>query len=389
MARSDDSADMSTTASAETKKTNTATTMSRVLGRAFGPVTSGIVDYVDVDGIVQRIDVDALLDRVDIDHIIDKVDMNKVLMKVDINNLLSKVDLNALLRKVDVSELVERAEIGAIVARSTSGVFAPLMDGLRSQFVIIDQFTQGVGWLRKTGVPKAPGFPGEPRQKMPKGSANISLAVQGRYSGTMSRGLAFLIDQFLISVLFSFVLYLLTKGIDLFLRHSVSSIDVNNHPVGIIIMYGLWQFVYFVSALAATGRTIGKAIVGLRCVNNDDGSIVTSWRAFVRTIFLPVSTYGVVGVLLGLVRSDRREMHDLIAGTAVVYNWDARFAKYREKVTEYQELYTDQDLDKMESTGHSRKKGVLFSRKKKKKKKKTRSVIGGDSAHPDCFTSEM
>lgn len=383
MARSDDSVDVSTIASTETKKTNTST-MSRVLGRAFGPVTSGIVDYVDVDGIVQRIDVDALLDRVDIDHVIDRVDMNKVLMKVDMNNLLSKVDLNALLRKVDVNELVERAEIGAIVARSTSGVFAPLMDGLRSQFVIIDQFTQGVGWLRKTGVPKAPGLPGERRQKMPKGAANISLAVQGRYSGTVSRGLAFLIDQLIISMLYSFVLYLLAKAIELFFRKPEGSVNLNDYPVGVLIIYGLWQFVYFATALAATGRTIGKAVVGLRCVNNDDGSIVKSWRAVVRTIFLPVSIWGVVGVLLGLVRPDRRELHDLIAGTAVVYNWDARFAKYREeKIAEGEELYTDQDFDELEATGQRRKKGGLF-RRKKKKKKKTRSVIvGGDIAPTD------
>ncbi len=36
-----------------------------------------------------------------------------------------------------------------------------------------------------------------------------------------------------------------------------------------------------------------------------------------------------LGFLLGLVRADRRELHDLIASTAVIYGWDAEVARLR------------------------------------------------------------
>jgi uncharacterized RDD family membrane protein YckC len=46
--------------------------------------------------------------------------------------------------------------------------------------------------------------------------------------------------------------------------------------------------------------------------------------ALVRTLVFSLSflLFG-VGFLLGLIRRDRRELHDRIAGTAVVYAWDA------------------------------------------------------------------
>jgi uncharacterized RDD family membrane protein YckC len=40
-----------------------------------------------------------------------------------------------------------------------------------------------------------------------------------------------------------------------------------------------------------------------------------------------------LGFLIGLVRPDRRELHDLIAGTAVIYDWDARTAAIRSAAT--------------------------------------------------------
>ena len=50
----------------------------------------------------------------------------------------------------------------------------------------------------------------------------------------------------------------------------------------------------------------------------------------VRTIFLPLSMVFLgVGILMILLNRDRRAMHDMIAGTAVVYSWNARAARLR------------------------------------------------------------
>jgi uncharacterized RDD family membrane protein YckC len=50
----------------------------------------------------------------------------------------------------------------------------------------------------------------------------------------------------------------------------------------------------------------------------------------VRTILLPLSLILLaVGILMILINRNRRALHDLIAGTAVVYSWNARAARLR------------------------------------------------------------
>jgi len=71
------------------------------------------------------------------------------------------------------------------------------------------------------------------------------------------------------------------------------------------------------------------ALFGVRVVR-DDGGDVDGRRAIVRTLAFPLSFLllglGFLGILLG---DQRRALHDVIAGTAVVYLWDARAARLR------------------------------------------------------------
>jgi uncharacterized RDD family membrane protein YckC len=61
-----------------------------------------------------------------------------------------------------------------------------------------------------------------------------------------------------------------------------------------------------------------------------DGSEVSGWRALGRTAALPLSfAFFGLGFLVALVQKERRALHDLIAGTCVVYSWDARAARLR------------------------------------------------------------
>jgi uncharacterized RDD family membrane protein YckC len=81
--------------------------------------------------------------------------------------------------------------------------------------------------------------------------------------------------------------------------------------------------------MAAGGRTLGMAVVGLRAVQKD-GTPVTGRQAVIRVVALPLSflTLG-IGFLLILLRRDNRALQDLVAGTAIVYSWDARAARLR------------------------------------------------------------
>lgn len=57
------------------------------------------------------------------------------------------------------------------------------------------------------------------------------------------------------------------------------------------------------------------------------GTVLESWRGVVRALVFPLSFLlcglGFLGIL---VPHEHRALHDLIAGTAVIYAWDARAA---------------------------------------------------------------
>ncbi len=71
------------------------------------------------------------------------------------------------------------------------------------------------------------------------------------------------------------------------------------------------------------------AFFGVRVVS-EDGSYTSGRQAVIRTLALPLSFLllglGFVGILVG---DRRRALHDVIAGTAVIYSWDARAARLR------------------------------------------------------------
>ena len=68
------------------------------------------------------------------------------------------------------------------------------------------------------------------------------------------------------------------------------------------------------------------AIVGAR-VTTTDGHSISRRSSIVRTLVLPVSIAVWFVALIGIqLRADRRALHDLCAGTCVVYHWEARGA---------------------------------------------------------------
>ena len=104
-------------------------------------------------------------------------------------------------------------------------------------------------------------------------------------------------------------------------------------PVRCLAFSPSWAFVYYAGSTAVTGRTIGKAILGLLVVDGA-GQRLKAKTAAVRTLVFPISflLFG-IGLILGLFRPDRRELHDLIAKTAVIYQWDATIPARRISAT--------------------------------------------------------
>lgn len=124
---------------------------------------------------------------------------------------------------------------------------------------------------------------------------------------------------------------------------------------GVLIVQFIWHYVYFATAVAANGRTLGKALAGLKVNNNNDGLHVKLTRVAIRTFFVCIDLWSFIGLvswdfswlwlsiwgglelLCGLLRQDRRQIHDLLAGTCVVYSWDARLAQFREELEQEEE----------------------------------------------------
>ncbi|HEX6312693.1 MAG TPA: RDD family protein [Acidimicrobiia bacterium] len=100
-------------------------------------------------------------------------------------------------------------------------------------------------------------------------------------------------------------------------------------PAFSIPMLALWAFLYFWIPWSLSGSTPGMAIVGIRVVRRD-GDPVDRAHAALRVITWPLSFLffglGFLGILVG---REHRALHDVFAGTAVVYAWDARAARIR------------------------------------------------------------
>ena len=154
----------------------------------------------------------------------------------------------------------------------------------------------------------------------------IRESLQGKYAGFASRSAAFAAD-----VGISVGVYMLALAAISFAARVLTGKDItwNKGDIWVIIAYAVWAFIYFAHSWAASGRTVGMALFGVRVVR-DDGTDASGRRAVVRTLALPLSFLflglGFVGILLG---NRRRALHDVIAGTAVIYSWDARAARLR------------------------------------------------------------
>ena len=149
---------------------------------------------------------------------------------------------------------------------------------------------------------------------------------QGHYAGGVSRLVAFAADVGASWGLFTLGAAALAFSVQLVTGQSFSLTD---HQLASLIAAVIWEFLYFSYQWALSGRTVGMAVLGVRVVGAD-GSAIGPRQAVIRTLALPLSFLllglGFVGILTN---RHRRALHDRLAGTAVVYSWDARAARLR------------------------------------------------------------
>jgi len=150
--------------------------------------------------------------------------------------------------------------------------------------------------------------------------------LQGHYAGFASRFLAFAVDVAVITAGFLIILAVINA---VFSIVTGKTVNFNRNDTWVVIGYVAWAFIYFAHWWGLNGKTPGGGLFGLQ-VLTDEGGDVSGRRAIGRTLAFPLSflilCLGFLGILLG---DRRRALHDVIAGTVVVYSWDARAARLR------------------------------------------------------------
>jgi uncharacterized RDD family membrane protein YckC len=325
-----------------------------MFNRVVEQVVPTVVDSVDIDALLERVDVDALLRRIDIDGLLDRIDIDRLMARVDVQALiarvdvggliervdldavLAEVDIDALLNRIDVAAIAERAQVGELVAQSTRDVAGSTLDLARRQLVALDLLVLRVVHrvMRRTDWPLGPpALVDAAPDADARAVSEPAGRVTGRFAGPGSRLTEFIIDITLIVALFG-----VTANVILFCARVVLGIDVstsNTDNIWWLVAYLGWAFTYFFVSLAITGRTIGKWLVGVRVVERD-GTPLRTRAALVRVLTLPLSLLsfglGLVGIVIG---TERRALHDVLAGSVVVYDWGDRPAEMPAPLTRW------------------------------------------------------
>jgi uncharacterized RDD family membrane protein YckC len=150
-------------------------------------------------------------------------------------------------------------------------------------------------------------------------------SLTGHYAGVVSRGAAYLVDAGLIVALYTVGV----AGARFISRLVFDEELLDEGSVAWSVIFAVWAFLYLCYCWGVAGKTPGCALLGVRVVRRD-GSDLGFRRAFIRTFVFPFSFLlfglGLIGVLVG---KEHRALHDVAAGSTVVYDWDARAARLR------------------------------------------------------------
>jgi uncharacterized RDD family membrane protein YckC len=150
--------------------------------------------------------------------------------------------------------------------------------------------------------------------------------LRGHYAGFASRFIAFVFDCAISIGVFELALAAASFAASVL---AGTSIHWNRGNIWVVLGFFAYEFFYYAYFWTASGKTPGMVLLGVQVVGEEGGHAGTR-RGLIRTLPFPLSFIlaglGFAGILLG---RDRRALHDVIAGTAVVYCWDAREARLR------------------------------------------------------------
>jgi uncharacterized RDD family membrane protein YckC len=161
-------------------------------------------------------------------------------------------------------------------------------------------------------------------------------SLLGHYAGIVSRLIAFVIDVVIISGLLFFTGWFITTSMKMVQFQSILAKVAEQSPLFQKIVdfvfspafYSIASLIivvaYYLFFWTVAGQTIGKAVMGIKIVARRGGKLKLH-QMIIRYFGYYVSAIPFGLGFLWIVIDDRRlAWHDKLAGTCVVYVWDAR-----------------------------------------------------------------
>ena len=160
-------------------------------------------------------------------------------------------------------------------------------------------------------------------------------SLQGQYAGFASRAVAFVLDTVIVSLTVVLTSWLTAQMLEYFAR-----IDIRTCPPltefrlyiisclvvrwGLNLFASIFPLLYLLTLWILSGQTIGHYLLGLRVVRMN-GKRINLLSGILRILgyvacFLTLG----LGFLLVLISNQRRGLHDRMAGTCVIYAWEAQ-----------------------------------------------------------------
>lgn len=147
--------------------------------------------------------------------------------------------------------------------------------------------------------------------------------LKGQYAGFVSRLLAYGIDITVITLMliaFAWLIDTVTRFFPTVRFNPEVAVGLVLASVVFVITAGS----YFIFFWTLVGQTPGKMLLGVRVVSLN-GTLPTFWQSFRRYIGYYLSALALyAGYWWVLIDNRRQSWHDKLAGTVVVYAWDAR-----------------------------------------------------------------
>ena len=154
-----------------------------------------------------------------------------------------------------------------------------------------------------------------------------------KYAGFWIRLIASFLDTFFLALPIGIVIYFLSNGkwfdFTQYQQNLQMAMSGNSHALDNQPHTSLkWEFLFEISVLIVTilfwdnwrGATPGKKFLHVKIVDAKTFEDITNKQAITRSLaYIPSLLLFGIGFLMIAFRKDKRGLHDLIAGTAVIY----------------------------------------------------------------------